>query len=274
MNISLVNNYTNLTFSARNKDIRKADDIQRHSRQVFPMLSPTYIDEFYISAKQEKDTPKIQYLNNEMTAEINAARKSHKLKSMTEDNGLCSHPMANFYLYTLLNLTKNKIGNCKEASIATIGMLASKGYYDSHKVNLVLRNEFINKQTKKVEFSSEIPLDHAFVITSLNEESRQDDNNKIVLDSWMGFADSVSGAKNRYKHLFTEDKLAKLKQQSIETFKTHLKLYGEEFDMDKYEMRHNFVFNRSDNLTQKDMKEFGMFVKMMEKDIKKGYKYS
>ena len=51
------------TFGAKNKKIREADDIMRISTNAFPRLSSTYIDSFYLSAKNEQNAPLHNFAN-------------------------------------------------------------------------------------------------------------------------------------------------------------------------------------------------------------------
>ena len=49
-----------ISFCAKNKDTRKADNIMRTAANTFPMFKPTYADIFYAGLKNDREKEDIQ----------------------------------------------------------------------------------------------------------------------------------------------------------------------------------------------------------------------
>ena len=199
MKISPINNAI-LYFKARKPEIRHADDIQRRARREFPTLSSTYIDMFYCCAQKKNRDAYKQYkaekIENIVNEKITDSRESSdKLAKNSE--------LRIPYTRVLKYMKKDKTGNCAECSAAVIAALAANGIYDSQMSNIALSIEFVNKKTGKTEYQAMEPIDHSMVVTALGKKDPKE-NDFVVIDSWLGFADSLSGAKARYKQVYND----------------------------------------------------------------------
>ncbi len=200
MRILPINN-TNTYFRARNSRIRQADDIQRRARREFPALSSTYIDKFYTIAQTSNHD-----IYKRHKADTYSQIIDEKIADMREatDKVETAADLYIPYSKVLNHVKKIRAGNCAECSASVVAALAANGIYDSEISNLGLLIEFKNKKTGKSEFESIVPIDHSFVVTALNNRKPKE-KDKIVIDSWFGFTDSISGAKGRYKPIYNEN---------------------------------------------------------------------
>lgn len=263
MKITLNNNYISASFKARNKDIRKADDIQRASRRAFPILSPSYADEFYKTIQSnkenqtnEKAVKQFKRLDRKLTAlRTTAANMRMPFYSIT-------HPP---YESSLNAVKIMKTGNCEECAEAALAALYANGYYNSDKMYLEYETEFINKKTKKSEYKETDNLDHAIVITTLGNKNPKE-KDRIVVDNWLGFSDSISGAKGRYKQIFGDKYLDDITSKHRSLFRLNKYIEtGSFIDFNDYELRQNFKFTpvselkSSERLTQEDKENLGFY---------------
>ncbi len=261
--MKILQNYNQISavFGAKNKNIRKADDIQRASKQAFPMLSPSYVDEFYLSTKMKKNDAEnptarkyFKKLDRKLTALRTVAKNlQYPVASMT-------HPP---YENILTGVKLMKVGNCEECADAVLATLFANGYYNSDKMYLYCETEYINKQTGKSEYKDADPLDHAFVITSLDKDNPKE-KDKIIIDSWLGFADSTSAAKGKYKQVFGDTQLRELASKHRSLFRLNKYMEtGTFINYDDYEMRQHFVFKPVDKLKQEEKEYLGFYSRVM-----------
>lgn len=266
MKIASQHNYINPTFASRKKEIRKADDIQRKSKKNFPMFSPAYLNEFYILNGKGMNTPKqvrTRQIGQRIVYKINAEREYEDKDA--EYSFIKSFRKETPFVRTLKRIKNSKIGNCDEASAATMAALAANGYYDSKRMGLRLEAQLINKATKEIVHTSpSYSLDHAFVVSSMNIENPQE-KDFVVLDSWMGFADSISGARARYQRLFNNDpKIINNVKENFSLFRVdHFCETGEMINWNDYETRYRLVFEEIDNYSKDDIKSLGVHARMM-----------
>ena len=201
MKVNAVNN-TYLNFQSRNRNIRQADDIQRNVRMCFPMMSPTYMDIFYNCHKRV--TPdNTRYVRAEEIVDKIDKRISF-LRDMFSPDKAKSYNISSDSELDVIK--KIKIGNCGERAATVVAGLAANGIYDVETASLHMELKYINKKTGECEYSAQEPVDHMLVIANLEPENK-DENNKVVIDSWMGFADSMSGAMQKYKAIYNEKQL-------------------------------------------------------------------
>ena len=197
---SLQNSYIN--FQARNKNIKQADDIQRRVRMCFPMMSPTYMDIFYNCHKRNlPDDPKSERAE-EIVDKID--KQISLLRNMFSSDKAKSYNISSDSELDVIK--KIKIGNCGERAATAVAGLAANGIYDVETASLHMDLRYTNKKTGKCEYSVQEPVDHMLVIANPEPENK-DEKNKVVIDSWMGFADSMSGAMQRYKAIYNEKQL-------------------------------------------------------------------
>ena len=219
-------NYISPNFNARKPEIKKADDIQRRARKEFPTLSSTYINMFYCCAKKPNKDLYKQYKAEKYGTIVNEKITDSREKADRNERifGL-RIPYSNVLNY----IKRDKAGNCAECSASVIAALAANGIYDSQMTNIGLSIEFINKNTKRSEYKATEPIDHSLVITALNKPKPKE-KDFIVIDSWMCFADSISGAKNRYKNVFTD-----------KFMDPEIKYHRSLFRINQYEKSMNFI---------------------------------
>ena len=250
-------------FSARKKEIRVADDIQRKTKSTFPTLSQTYIDRFYKSKMSSfENANKFFIKTNEMHKKIKIMREIAK---NPEEFGIKIPEIEKNTLYAMnLNgLQQLKIGNCEENAKSTIAILFANGYYNSEQVNLMLKIDFINNETNKIEDSRLYPLDHTFVITDMNTGRKQD----IIIDPWLGFADSKSGAIARFKKIYNNEDYEKAIKITSGIFCRKKELEYDEFQK-KYSTKTSFVFEPAEkNITEKQKRQLGEYTQIMYNGI-------
>lgn len=183
------------TFSAKNKDIRKADDIMRKSKQEFTMFSPTHALTFYKTLEPENEI-------KEITRDIFQAYTSCKLKYKVRDPSASLERLQSNkipYVTSLEILKKEKLGNCHESTIATLATLYANGYYNSYPVSINYRYKFVDKTTGNIILKGTRELDHVVVLTDMNNSDKK---SNIVIDSWLGKTDEKQNASIDYYHLF------------------------------------------------------------------------
>ena len=140
------------TFSAKKKEIKKADDIQRKSKEIFPMFSPAYLNEFYVLNGKGMDPKQVRtrQIAQRIVFKINAGRDYDDYDNRYS---FIVNRKETPFIRTLERIKKEKIGNCHEASITAMAALAANGYTDAKRASLKLRGEFVDKKTNKVVYS-------------------------------------------------------------------------------------------------------------------------
>ena len=259
MKTSLITN--NISFG-KNQYLKNGDDIQRHARKSFPAFSPTYADTFY--HKKTKESPILE----KKVIEVNTARDCVNLMTIS---GLNTTRVGTEIpqILTLNNLELRKKGNCEEFSIATLATLLANGYTDSERKYLCLRTEFINKETGQTEYYEVDSLDHALVVSSLGKNSK-DEKDLYVIDSWLGFADTIQGAKTRYKNISDQrGKLSKICSKRRSDFRLKKLLRDDVLvDTDKYEQKCTLFFKDADSDVKKVNQDLQKYVNLMYRNLK------
>lgn len=155
---------TNLNFSSRNATIRKADDLARKINKEFPRISDSLIQD-YKHAK-EFDALLIRLRNK---------RRQVRNCKMGRFNN------APTYIKKILALIepvkKERFGNCAES--AQIAAIAAK------------INGIENATVASLRTPSGDRFDHAVLLVR--------DKNPYVIDPWLGFADYVPNAFEKYR---------------------------------------------------------------------------
>lgn len=161
-------NQYNSSFTARNPEIRFADDIVRKVNQEFPRLSNTKIQDFKNIDKCRNLLDNIQFNIAEMRwakseAFENAKTFAEKLLALTTP------------------IKKFKVGNCGEsAQLAEIAARVN-GIKDCFCVDVLGNGKF-----------GERSLDHAVLLVENNGKP-------YIIDTWLGFADYLPEAVKRYQ---------------------------------------------------------------------------
>lgn len=257
MNISF-----NPSFTSRNKNIRKADDILRKAREAFPATSATYIDSFYKTAQstdsnKSKKANMVAYKYDKFVGFVRKQVHLHSYEGATEEEKKMNAPI--FQTLTFVEIAK--AANCHEyASIATAGLTAN-GIYDNERVHLALDIQYKNKETGEIEYHRTLPIDHTAIKTRIGKDD-------IIVDAWLGMADSLSGASAKYKQLL-------LNKDIDEEIKIHRSLFRLEkstpnniIDPDNdYELKTSIKYIPVEYSDPETMKEIGYFSRCFYPDL-------
>ena len=243
-----------ISFCAKNKDTRKADNIMRTAANTFPMFKPTYADIFYAGLKNDREKEKFykgivkRWQENVRPQRDSALEENDFLEQITD------------------LIKKQKLGNCAEASDIALMALFANGYYNSCCVNLGYEISYIDKITKKPVYSYMEPIDHTCVLTSMNNPKRKYLKDLIVIDPWLGCSGSISELYSKYKNIFLDKKTIKrIKYNFQQKFASEFS--GENIkntpDFSNCILSKKFVFQFSQKYREKEAKEMGN--KMAEK---------
>ncbi|MBR6163421.1 hypothetical protein IKQ26_06000 [bacterium] len=233
------------SFSSKKPEIKKADDIQRKTRTAFPFFSPSYADDYYPSCslmyKAPSDKKAVEHWDNlhrldRMAARMVDIRRNRWENLRGRDN------FTSKFLETYLDIKKYGLANCEEAATTTLASLLANGYKNSFKCSLRLNTGIYEKGSKDPKFVVKDLIDHACVISTMDKNPKNK-SEYYVLDSWCGFADSIHGAKARYKQLIDVKKFEKSKQKTINKFINQYKDKYKNFDINNFEVRQHIGFD-------------------------------
>ncbi len=240
------------SFSAKKKEIRKADDIQRKARTAVPFFSPNYAKKYFPNIVSTDIGNKV---STDKTEELNIMRRART--GFKQD---CSLPTV---VQKVINDTRRgKIANCGESALITMSILLANGYTDTHRCAVILSNEIFDKETGDLCFLDNYDLDHACVISTMAKDGEK--KPYIVLDSWHGFADSLSSARARYFQLTNEEELEEYKNATIAAFEDKTK---KKYNPEKYEIKQNINFEIIDSSTTEDDKSIKSIFKKQYKQL-------
>lgn len=264
MKIQSLNYYNKNSFSARNKDIRTADKIQRKARQSFPMVSSSYIQDYWPIADSKRNDE--TYDKTKVILQ-NIIQKIRRMRDVCQnpdkyDISVPIYELYTPYAFNLRNIKNAKAGNCMESAIATLGVLAANGYYDSKRMNLFLDTSFINKKTGEVEYKKRNDMDHSMVLTTMNRKCKKQDD-YIVIDSWMGFADSYSGAIAKYKQNYKQEYIDECIRYNKALFTIEQHQKNKNFNLNNYKLKTNFVLQEADFINSNGIKMLGEYSSVM-----------
>lgn len=210
----------NMTFLSKNKKIKEADRILRKTAQIYPMLSGTYVGTFYYS-----DTLKMRHALNLLDEKVIDTRDEYfdSYEKLNEPYGRGFYydespkSCINILKAILETVKKTKVGNCEEHAVATYAVLCANGYIDSQKMSLYYETSLIDKKTGETILTSRESLDHTFVLTSMDKNiGRKKD---VVVDYWLGFADSKSCAIGKFKEIYSKKDLEEAEEKNIISLK-------------------------------------------------------
>ncbi len=264
-NTTLNNSYSS-SFGARNKKVREADKIQRTAKHTFPALSPSYMRKFYSIFKKNEDgtilnenNRKYEIKRKSIDQNISEIRAAQRYNSMFNNFGISDGSLqANNIMIALTGVEKYKTANCEECAKSIVGLLASQGYNDAQAKSIKANIKFVDKATNKVEREFCVPCDHCAVETSLSKTNdKEDSKDKVIIDSWLGFADSVSGAKARYKAVF-----AKEIDAAVNNFVFQNSRY-KPFPISKYDVKTSIFLEPKYSLSQESMEKLGFHYNLM-----------
>lgn len=237
-------------FSAKSKEIRKADDIQRKTRTEFPFFSPHYAKVYFPTTVSNRIGKKISY------------DKTKKLDCMRKERYEFETSLPEEVRKVIKDTVREKIANCGEAALITMSTLLANGYTDTHRCAVILSNEVVDKKTGDLYFLENYDLDHACVVSTMAKAGEK--KPYIVLDSWHGFADSLSSSRARYLQLTKKEELDEYKDATIAAFEEKKK---KKFDFEKYEVRQKINFEILDSTTEQDDKSIKNIFKKQYKQL-------
>ncbi len=246
MNICLNTLYTPC-FGAKKNETREADDIQRKVNQTFPRFSTTYADKFYLTA----DTKKYLTKMNKLEFKLKGIRQAVHTEEFFDS---IPHRIA------LEKIKKSKLANCGEISKAVLSALYANGIYDSDRYSLVLNTKFTNKNTNFTEYESTKSLDHVFVISSMNKNSK-DTKDKVVIDGWLNFAGSISEAKENFKNLYSPAYLDVIRENQKKDFKKVKANMQKNADFSDYNITSRIAFEKVEELPEYKKRMLGNYIK-------------
>lgn len=247
----------NPSFKSKNQNIRKADDIQRTARNNFPFTSPSYFDAFYKTSKNWTPEIKDKYENVVTRADrkISAIRELSSdgaFEGITLDEKNLNAPI----FQTLRGIKLLKAANCHECAALSIAALTANGIYDVKRVNLEAKFQYINKKTGEVEYKATEPIDHTTVVAKIGKEKEE-----VIVDTWLGFADSPSGAKGKFKQILWNSDIREKSRLHRSLFRVEkIQKDGILIDPDKdYELQIGINFKEAEETTQEDMRLIGYY---------------
>ena len=161
---------TNLNFTSRNATIRKADDLARKINNEFPRISKTKFESF--SHYNERG-----FLNFKLREKI---RRMRNMKDSGFKNA--THSIQKLLAF-MVPIKASKCGNCAEsAQLAAIG---------------AKMNNIENCTIARLRNKANKSYDHQVLLVN--------DKKPYVIDPWLGFADYIPNAIDRYKGIYREN---------------------------------------------------------------------
>lgn len=254
MQISFYPKYTP-SFTSKKVEIRKADDIQRKTRTAFPFFSPKYADDYYKSCssfyKPKSSSDCIRHWDNVHILDKKASKLSYVRENRHEE--LCGrNTFANKVAQTISDIQRSGLANCEEASTLTMASLIANGFPNTLKCSLKLDTMVVDKKTGEIKHTEKDSLDHAFVISTLDKDPNNQDT-FYVIDSWFGFADSISGAKAKYKQYIDGSRFTKAKQKTLNNFKNRFRTkIDPSLIINNYEIRQSISYDPKEGSSPKD----------------------
>ena len=167
-------NKTNLNFASRNRTVRYADDIARKVNVAFPRVSPSAAGHF-------------NNAHNFLSLGVKLGRKMDNITRIAWNNCITKEGYFQKIIGILEPIKRFKMGNCGEASQVAAVAAKINGIQDCRLASLY------SKPKLGSGFIVELPvdLDHAVLYVENNGKP-------YVIDSWLGFADFVPNALERY----------------------------------------------------------------------------
>ncbi len=255
-------NISPVSFCAKHRDIRKADDIMRHSNNCFPMFSPSYAISHWNRFTQNTNQAEL-----ERTAFFNKYSKildeKVRNKYINDDDS--------YHLNLFEPLKKEKLGNCKENAIALIATLFANGYQKAARIGLEYEINFIDKKTKKVASTSVFNFDHTCVMTTMdNKEKRKKFEDLIIIDGWLQKTMPIQEARKMYLNMVSDYEKNIIRKQAVDKFKEE-NIDNPNFNLDDYEMKEAIEFGYNDKYTKEQAQEFGKLISEKYPELKLNY---
>ena len=260
------NSYNSPLFGSRKQEIREADKLQRKARAEFPMLSQTMADDLYLSSRYDsKNKGRLERITDMMHRKIKLMREMAEFPSYYKIN-LSEEEKGIPYILNLNMIRQLRLGNCKENAMAAMAVLTANGYFNSDRVELMYKMDFINKKTGEIEDRKLYPMDHSFVITDMQKGNKKGEQNYVV-DPWLGFADGKEGAIARFKEIYKKRDYFEAESFMRNMFRCDKRLSREEFE-EQYEIRTGFYFKKTEPDMTREQKEYlGLYAREVYKNM-------
>ena len=208
-----INHNSNINFTARNKTIRFADDIARKINQVYPRISGSNVHDFKFITRNSpllgKLSHKIYYLREN-------AQHSFQIMQRWEDR-IKIIPNA---------IQKEKHGNCAESAFLAELAARANGIENCYQARCITPNDR--------------RYDHVVLYVK--------DKKPYIIDPWLGFADYVPKAIERYKKEFRQhfdfDRLRteKMEFEKVDCYFRMRELEGDTFFSQKRTKTYQEIF--------------------------------
>ena len=163
-----IKDFSNLSFQSRNKTIRFADDIARHVNKCYPRISSSIVDDFV-------NIQCFRGLKKQLGYNIREKLRYDISKAFDDGESFIKKIKA-----FIKPIRKHRLGNCGESAQLSAIVGKTNGLKNSYIANL-----------ETVEHKG---LDHSVLYVN--------DKKPYVVDAWLGFADYVPNAIQRYKNEF------------------------------------------------------------------------
>ncbi len=274
MKIQQCNNFNNINFSGNKEKIKKADDMMRLSKKLFPSTSLTHIREYRTfddDVSEDDYTDAYKRLVEKISLVRNLLPPSWKDSDEyeSESQALREKTAVNESYYfgvnrelSLLSKIKEmKVANCDENVRCAIAVFAANGIYNAVPVSLYLNVRFINKKGE-VQYETDKKLDHKCMLTSLDNKDVSKKEYKYVVDPWLTFASSKEKAIDYYYGYF--DKTIEKKYNEAKDYffnGKNVKNTGTPFD---YDIQSNLILMPNiTNMWKTELKDLGKFTKKL-----------
>ena len=252
------NNFYSPSFSSRKKEVKDADHILRRTKQVFPLVSPTYIDSFYGSidiSNPYAGSKSSRYVNAKQDT-IAVIREMQQFPSHYQDN-LSDEDIQTPYGVTLSRIKKDKAGNCLENSIAALTALYANGYTNSNLASVKLKVGFQNPETGEIDAVYYMPMDHSVAVTDMNKGGKKN----IVIDPWLNFADTKDRAIAKYKSMYEMREISEAKSWAKYYFGLELARKNSALKISDYIPVVNFELLENKDLEPEEIKKIQAYAK-------------
>lgn len=242
-----MNKINNISFTARRPEIRHLDHIMRHANQQYPRISPTYIEDNYISIKSGNQKCKTILGSLQEKLCIERFQNEHKYDP---------------YQITSFDIAREKgLGNCGEASRIMLGALLSNGYKNS-KPSEVIVNVAISDAKGNILGNAHIPYDHNVVLTEVPTKNKGKDRTlQVIVDGWLGKVMTLQEASTEYLSSLSDKSIKEIIQQAKKDLSRSI---GNHTDC---EYTFKIDYNNSGFWSKWDIEKYTEIVKEKYKDL-------
>lgn len=190
MNMKInINNVNNTTFSSRNLEIRKADDIMRNMLNKYPSQSTTKLCTYSVIKNPQLN------LDSLFSAKtFSKMLQIRVMRSNVPESGLLNR--------VIEDVKKYKIANCGELALLAKGAFLANGYKDLQLVNLGVKSNSFYDGTFEERYET---LDHSLLLVNAGDSDIRTPKNMnkqaIIVDPWSGMVDYVHSGLKEYERI-------------------------------------------------------------------------